>query len=261
MVGHRPGRRVVEFFTTGQLGKIAPGDDLAERIVEAFGKESVDFASGDILVVAQKIVSKAEGRYVALNSISPSDRARELAEVCNKDPRLVELVLRESREVLRCRPGVIIVENYHGVVLANAGIDRSNIEQGEDGERVLLLPSDPDATSAALRERIAALTGARIGVIVNDSIGRAWRNGTHGTAIGASGVRALQDLRGQPDLFGYKLQTTEVGTADELAAAASLLMGQGAEGRPAVLISGLPELLGEGCAKDLVRKRALDLFR
>jgi coenzyme F420-0:L-glutamate ligase/coenzyme F420-1:gamma-L-glutamate ligase len=257
----QPRRRCVEFFTTRQLGKIAPGDDLGSRIVDAFGKDSLNFATGDILVVAQKIVSKAEGRYVALSNVLPSDRAHELAGVCKKDPRLVELVLRESREVLRCRPGVIIVENHRGVVLANAGIDRSNIDQSDHDERVLLLPSDPDASCAALRKRIADLTGAQVGVIINDSIGRAWRNGTHGTAIGVSGVRALQDLRGQPDLFGYVLQTTEVGTADEIAAAASLLMGQGAEGTPVVLISGLQALLGDGKAKDLIRKRAEDLFR
>jgi len=255
-----PGRSV-ELFATRRIGNIRPGDDLARHIVNAFRQDGRDFSTGDILVVAQKIVSKCEGRLVNLGTIVPSERAKELAAICQKDPRVIELVLRESREVLRCRPGVIIVETHRGVVLANAGIDRSNVEQTDDGEWVLLLPENPDASCSALRQKIAEITGAQIGVIINDSLGRAWRNGTIGTAIGVSGVRALQDLRNQPDLFGYALQTTEVGTADEIAAAASLVMGQAAEGTPAILISGLDRFLNEGIAQDLVRKREGDLFR
>jgi coenzyme F420-0:L-glutamate ligase/coenzyme F420-1:gamma-L-glutamate ligase len=257
---HGSGRRV-EMFATRRLGNIHPGDDLARCLVDAFRQDGREFATGDILVIAQKIVSKSEGRLVHLGTVVPSQRAKDLAVTCHKDPRVIELVLRESREVLRCRPGVIIVETHHGVVLANAGIDRSNIEQIAGDEWVLLLPENPDASCSALRQKIAETTGAQSGVITNDSLGRAWRNGTLGTAIGVSGVLALQDLRGQPDLFGYALQTTEVGTADEIAAAASLLMGQGAEGTPAVLISGLGSFLGDGVARDLVRKREGDLFR
>ncbi len=255
-----PGRSV-ELFATRRIGNIRPGDDLARHIVNAFRQDGRDFSTGDILVIAQKIVSKCEGRFVNLGTIVPSERAKELAAICQKDPRVIELVLRESREVLRCRPGVIVVENHRGVVLANAGIDRSNVEQTGGGEWVLLLPENPDASCSALRQKIAEITGAQIGVIINDSLGRAWRNGTVGTAIGVSGVRALQDLRNQPDLFGYALQTTEVGTADEIAAAASLVMGQAAEGTPAILISGLDRFLNEGIAQDLVRKREGDLFR
>jgi coenzyme F420-0:L-glutamate ligase/coenzyme F420-1:gamma-L-glutamate ligase len=253
--------RSIELFATRRITNIRPGDDLASRIVNAFRQDGRDFTTGDILVVAQKIVSKCEGRLVNLDTIVPSERAKELAGTCQKDPRVIELVLRESREVLRCRPGVIIVENHRGIVLANAGIDRSNVEQTGGGECVLLLPENPDASCKALRQKIAEITGAQIGVIINDSLGRAWRNGTVGTAIGVSGVRALQDLRSQPDLFGYALQTTEVGTADEIAAAASLVMGQASEGTPAVLISGLDRFLNEGVAQDLVRKRDGDLFR
>lgn len=256
-----PRMRRVELFATSRLGNIHPGDDLGSSIVEAFHKDLVDFSTGDILVVAQKIISKAEGRFIDLESVAPTPRAHELALICQKDPRLVELVLRESREVLRCRPGVIIVENRNGVVLANAGIDRSNVEQQDGKERVLLLPENPDASCLLIRNRIVELTGAQIGVVINDSIRHAWRTGTQGTAIGVSGLRALQDLRGRPDLFGYALQTTEVGTADEIAAAASLLMGQGAEGTPAVLIVGLSDFFGDGRASDLIRKREEDLFR
>jgi len=254
--------RSVELFATRRIGNIRPGDDLARHIVNAFSNDGRDFITGDILVIAQKIVSKCEGRLVNLGTIVPSTRAKELAVICQKDPRVVELVLREAREVLRCRPGAIIVENHRGVVLANAGIDRSNVEQTADGgEWVLLLPENPDSSCRALREKIAEITGAQIGVIINDSLGRAWRNGTVGTAIGVSGVGALQDLRNQPDLFGYALQTTEVGIADEIAAAASLVMGQAGEGTPAILISGLDKFLSEGVAQDLVRKREGDLFR
>lgn len=251
----------VELIATRQLGMIRPGDDLARSIVDAFRRETTDLRDGDVLVLAQKIVSKAEGRHVVLASVTPSARAEELAAVCQKDPRLIELVLRESRDVLRCIPGVIIVENHQGIVLANAGIDRSNIDQDGGGERVLLLPENPDASAAGIRARIGELAGVAVGVVINDSIGRAWRNGTTGTAIGVSGIAALRDLRGHPDLFGYQLQTSELGTADEVAAAASLLMGQSAEGTPAVIVRGLQGIRAEGRAADLIRPRSKDLFR
>ena len=197
---------------------------------------------------------------VDLANVEVSDAAREMAELCDKDPRQMELVLAESSEVMRARRGVVIVALHNGMVLANAGIDRSNVD-GEGEDHVLLLPADPDASSAALRDRLEAISAARVGVIIADSIGRAWRLGTIGTAIGASGVRCLTDLRGAPDMNGRVLQTTDVGTADELAAAASMLMGQAAEGTPVVLIRGAASALGEGRAVDLVRPVDMDLFR
>lgn len=259
--GHGAGPARLELLAPGGLPLVAPGDDLARLIADAFAAEAVALRDGDVLVLAQKIVSKAEGRYAVLEEVEPSARAVELARTAGKDPRVVELVLRESREVLRCVPGVIIVETRHGVVLANAGIDRSNVDQAAGGERVLLLPEDPDGSCRDLRRRLAALTGADVGVIINDSLGRAWRNGTVGTALGVSGLPALADLRGSPDLFGYDLRTTDVANADEIAAAASLLMGQSGEGRPVVLVRGLPHPRGDGAGRDLLRPRNKDLFR
>ena len=186
----------------------------------------------------------------------PSQRAIELGVAANKDPRLIELILGESNEVLRVRPGVIIVEHRSGIVLANAGIDRSNV--GDD--RVLLLPVDPDRSASTIRGALREKPGIDVGVMIIDSIGRAWRNGTIGTVIGASGLTTLLDLRGKPDLFGRKLETTEVGSGDEVAAAASLMMGQADEGRPVVLVRGL-DMSGSGIAKDLLRAKSLDLFR
>jgi coenzyme F420-0:L-glutamate ligase/coenzyme F420-1:gamma-L-glutamate ligase len=242
------------------LPKVREGDDLAALIVAAAADCGEALEDGDIVVVAQKIVSKAEGRMVDLTRVDASDAARDMAVVCDKDPRQMELVLAEASEVMRARRGVVIVALHNGMVLANAGIDRSNVDaEGED--HVLLLPADPDASSAALRDRLEAISAARVGVIIADSIGRAWRLGTIGTAIGAAGVRCLTDLRGAPDLNGRLLQTTDVGTADELAAAASILMGQAAEGTPVVLIRGAASALGEGRAVDLVRPVGMDLFR
>jgi coenzyme F420-0:L-glutamate ligase/coenzyme F420-1:gamma-L-glutamate ligase len=251
----------VELIASRHIGLIGEGDDLAAIIADSFAKDGIALRDGDIVVIAQKIVSKAEGRYAYLADVVPSARAVELAATCDKDPRLVELILRESREVLRCVRNVIVVENHHGIVLANAGIDRSNVEQTGRGERVLLLPKDPDASAAAIRDALMERTGARVGVVINDSIGRAWRIGTIGTAIGVSGLAALWDKRGEPDLFGFKLRTTDVGHADEIAAAASLLMGQSAEGTPVVLVRGLTHGAESGKATDLVRAREMDLFR
>jgi coenzyme F420-0:L-glutamate ligase/coenzyme F420-1:gamma-L-glutamate ligase len=210
--------------------------------------------------VAQKIVSKAENRYAALADVEPSPAAIELAGKTGKDARLVELILAESSEVLRHRTNLIIVLHKLGLVMANAGIDASNVEPG-GGERVLLLPQDPDASAARLRAALADRTGATVGVIVNDSVGRAWRRGIVGTAIGCAGVPTRQDLRGTADLFGRPLLVTEVGTADELAGAASLLQGQAAEGRPVVLIRGYPFTPTAETARDLVRSTEEDLFR
>ena len=197
-----------------------------------------------------------------LDEVVPSPRALELAERCRKDPRIVELVLAESRAVLRAVPNVLVVEDRRGLVLANAGIDRSNVEPDASGrERALLLPVDPDASAARLRARIRELAGVDVGVLINDSVGRAWRLGTVGTAIGASGIPGLLDLRGTPDLHGRALQITEVGFADELAAAASAVMGQADEGRPVVLVRGVTLARRDGSARELQRPRDQDLFR
>ena len=245
----------------GDLPTITRGADLAGLILAATERAGVGMRDDDLLVIAQKIVSKAEGRRVRLIDVQPSARARELAGQADKDARVVELILQESTEVLRVRPGAIIVTHRLGYVLANAGIDASNVEAADGEESVLLLPVDPDASAAAIRESVRSASGADIGVIVNDSFGRAWRLGTIGTAIGLAGLPGLLDLRGTPDRTGRALRVTEVGLADELAAGASLLMGQAAEGRPVVHVRGFPYRRREGNAAELIRPRHMDMFR
>lgn len=242
---------------------VAPGDDLARLILDGLQRAGLSLESGDVLVVTQKIVSKSEGRLVYLPEVVPSAQAVRLAEQAHKDARLVEVILRESRRVLRVRPGLIIVEHRLGFVCANAGVDHSNV-QGQGGQSedwVLMLPQDPDASAQRIRQALEAECSGRLGVLIIDSHGRAWREGTTGVAIGASGFPALVDLRGRPDLFGYHLRVTQVGLADELAAAASLLMGQADEGRPVVHVRGLPYPLREGSAAELLRPESKDLFR
>ena len=242
---------------------VRQGDNLADILVLSMHASGIDLQDDDILVVAQKIVSKSEGRMVDITSITPSERAVELAKTTDKDPRVVELMLQESNEVLRVRPGTVIVEHKLGFVCANAGIDHSNVagSGNENQEFVLLLPEDPDRSARDLREQIKQRTGRSIGVMIIDSHGRAWRNGTVGMCIGLSGIPALVDERGWKDLFGYTLRVTVVGVADELAAAASLMMGQAAEGKPAVHVRGFPYPLGEGSLKELIRPKEMDLFR
>ncbi len=235
------------------------GDDLAALILRGLRRARLALQDGDVLVVAQKVVSRAEGRLVDLRTITPSAEARALAAKVEKDPRLVELILRESNAVLRAVPGVLIVEHKRGFVCANAGIDHSNV-CGDD-ECVLLLPEDPDRSAAALRRRLEEVSGKRLGVIVNDSHGRAWRLGTMGVAIGISGVPALVDLRGRRDLVGRELRATQIGAADELAAAASLVMGQADEGTPVVHVRGFPYPLREASLQELIRPKERDLFR
>ena len=238
---------------------VRPGDDIADIVIQGLASSGLSLRRGDIIVIAQKIVSKAEGRIVDLREVAPSPRASELAAAVDKDPRLVELILRESTEVVRHRKGVLVVAHRNGTVLANAGIDASNV--AGDDHHVLLLPEDCDRSCRDIRAQLAARTGVQPGVIVIDSLGRAWRNGTVGTALGAAGLPPLLDLRGQPDLFGRELRTTQVGIADEIAAAASMLMGQADEGTPVVVLRGLQLPDGNGPASDLHRARGLDLFR
>jgi coenzyme F420-0:L-glutamate ligase/coenzyme F420-1:gamma-L-glutamate ligase len=237
---------------------IRPGDDLAGLILSSLNEGGIELQSGDVLAVAQKIVSKAENRIVDLNQVEPSKNALDLSKDAQKDPRLVEVILSESREVLRVRPGLIIVEHRLGFICANAGVDHSNVG---GGEQVLLLPEDPGRSAAEIRKTLESATGAEIGVIVIDSHGRAWRMGTEGVAIGVSGFPALLDLRGKPDLFDRKLEVTQVGLADELAAAASIVMGQSDEKRPAVHVRGFPYPLREGSIQEILRPKDLDLFR
>ncbi len=249
---------------------IQPGDDLAEIILAALQRASLQLIDGDVLVLAQKIVSKAEGRLVDLSMVIPSPRAQQLAAETAKDPRVVELILHESREIVRTRPGLIVVEHNLGFICANAGIDHSNINSpvpaGEGpgmraDEFALLLPEVPSASAANLRKKLHTVSGAQIGVLIIDSHGRAWRMGTVGMAIGFSGIPGVEDLRGTPDLFERVLQVTQVGVADELAAAASLLMGQAAEGTPVVHVRGFPYPLREGNLGELLRPKDEDLFR
>jgi coenzyme F420-0:L-glutamate ligase/coenzyme F420-1:gamma-L-glutamate ligase len=242
---------------------IKPGDDLPGILLAALQRAGLALADGDILVLAQKIVSKTEGRLVNLTTVSPSVRAVEVAALVGKDPRFVELVLQESCRVVRTRPGLIIVEHNLGFVCANAGIDHSNVEGswGSPEDWVLLLPKDPDASARRIRQPLESVTGARIGVLIIDSHGRAWRNGVVGTAIGFSGMPGLVDLRGTPDMFGYRLRVTFVAAADELAAGASLIMGQAAEATPAVLVRGFPYPLREGHLHELIRSAEQDMFR
>jgi coenzyme F420-0:L-glutamate ligase/coenzyme F420-1:gamma-L-glutamate ligase len=238
---------------------VRPGDNIADLILLGLGASGLALASGDVLVIAQKIVSKAEGRLIDLRTVTPSARAQELAAETDKDARLVELMLQESTEVVRHRRGLVIVAHRCGAVLANAGIDASNVT-GDD-HHVLLLPQDCDRSCREIRARLHARTGIEAGVVIIDSLGRAWRNGTVGVALGAAGLPTLLDLRGRPDLFARRLRTTQVGIADEIAAAASLLMGQADEGTPVVLLRGLDLPATDGTAGDLIRARELDLFR
>jgi coenzyme F420-0:L-glutamate ligase/coenzyme F420-1:gamma-L-glutamate ligase len=240
---------------------VEPGDDLGAIAANAFAANGLVPGNGDVLVVAQKIVSKSEGRYVDVATIEPSPRAIALAAEVDKDPRFVEVVLSESKRVVRHRPGLLIVEHRLGFVMANAGIDHSNVSAEAGGERVLLLPEDPDGSARALREHLVRVFAKEIAVIISDSFGRAWRKGTVGVALGAAGLPALIDMRGRPDLFGRALQVTETGFADEIAAAAGLLMGQADEAVPMVLVRGLSWSAPEVTAATLVRPAEHDLFR
>jgi len=238
---------------------VQPGGDLAAILVASLESARLALEPGDILVVTSKLVSKAEGRFVDLRTVEPSARARTVAEKTRKDPRMVELILRESTAISRMRPDVLIVRHRLGFTLANAGIDHSNVGRaGEDW--VLLLPENPDRSAAQIRQRLCALTGVAPGIVISDSHGRPFRIGTVGVAVGLAGFPAIWDKRGQRDLYGRELRVTVTGLGDELAAAAGLVTGQGAEGLPVVLVRGMAVPQGDGCAADLVRPEALDLY-
>jgi coenzyme F420-0:L-glutamate ligase/coenzyme F420-1:gamma-L-glutamate ligase len=238
---------------------ISEGDALAPAILDALTAVGERLIADDVVVIAQKIVSKSEGRQVELGSVIPSPAARELAERCARDPRIVELILQESKAVLRESPAAIVVEHRLGIVLANAGIDQSNVDQAVP--TVLLLPLDPDASAERIRRELVQAAGVEVAVMIIDSIGRAWRNGTIGTAIGVAGAPGLLDLRRIPDLYGRELQSSELGLADEIAAAASLMMGQAGEGRPVAIVRGVPYRRRDGSGRELLRPPEMDLFR
>lgn len=250
----------IELLALPEFPMVEPGDDLVPMVQAAVARAGLALLDGDLLVVTQKIVSKSENRYVYLDDVAPSDEARALAEKTDKDPRIVQLILAESAEVMRHRPGAIIVRHRHGYVHANAGIDQSNIRSEAARPRVLLLPGDPDASAAALRARLKAAAGVDVAIIINDTAGRAWRDGTVGFAIGTAGFEPVVDMIGKADLFGRPLQVTQVAVADELAAAASFMMGQADESIPVVLIRGAALTSAECGSQALIRQRRADLF-
>jgi coenzyme F420-0:L-glutamate ligase / coenzyme F420-1:gamma-L-glutamate ligase len=254
-----PSHLTITAFTGVPLVKA--GDDLGAIALAAYAATGLALEAGDVLVVAQKIVSKAEDRAVDVATVEPSPQAIALAAEVEKDPRLVEIILSESRRIVRHRPNLMIAEHRRGWVMANAGIDHSNIAPSDGVDRVLLLPVDPDASAEALRQRLVDATGKRIAIIISDSFGRPFRRGTVGIALGAAGLPAVIDWRGHPDLFGRKLEVTETGFADEIAAAASLVQGQADEGTPIVLVRGLTWSAPNAPAAALVRPAEHDLFR
>ena len=242
---------------------IHPGDDLAKITLESLKRSGLKLLDGDILVYAQKVISKAENRFVNLNEVKSSKEAEKLADKTGKDARLVEMVLRESKKVIRAVEGILIVEHRCGFICANAGIDHSNVKGpwGDPENWILLLPEDPDRSARNLRQSLQEYSGAEIGVLIIDSHGRAWRMGTVGVTIGIAGMPGLVDLRENEDLFGYRLRYTQVAAADELAAAASLVMGQVSEGIPIVHVRGFPYPLRDSNLDELIRPEENDLFR
>ncbi len=255
------------YFGVENIPMVEPGDDLVDLIDQALIAMGERLEENDVVVIAQKIISKSENRYLDLRTVEPSEDAIKLAREVDKDPRKVQAILDESNEVVRARPGVLIVEQKGGFVQANAGIDQSNIMQGDGDpdELCLLLPVDSDASAEKIRQVIAERHNIHVGVIINDSLGRAWRMGTLGLAIGVAGFTALEDYIGGYDLYGRELQVTQVGAADEMAAGASLVMGQTTEKTPVVIVRGYhpvePEGENERGVKPLIRPREMDMFR
>jgi coenzyme F420-0:L-glutamate ligase / coenzyme F420-1:gamma-L-glutamate ligase len=238
---------------------VESGTDLVSELLRCLGNAALVLEDDDVVVFAQKIVSKSEGRHIDLATVTASAKAVELSAEVQKDPRLVELVLRESRRIVRTAKDVLIVEHRLGFIMANAGIDQSNVSGSS--ESALLLPEDPDRSAQSLRNEILQRTGRSVAVLVTDSFGRPWRVGTTGVAIGAAGIASIVDLRGTPDMFGRTLRVSVVGHADEIAAAASLVMGQGAERRPVVIVRGLAATTAHSSAQALLRPPREDLFR
>jgi len=253
------GIRQLSLFAVPGIPLIGNGDDLCRILLDAMQNAGMQLENGDVLVIAQKLVSKAEGRVVSLSTVEPGAEAIQLAAATEKEPAIVQLILNESRKVLRSRPGVIIVEHRLGFVAANAGIDRSNVDP--DSDRVLLLPEDPDRSAAELRAGLESALSLRLGVIIADSVGRAWRMGTTGMTLGCAGVEALANLRGRADMFGRILQVSEHAVADAIAAAAELIIGEADEGTPVVVVRGLDQGQSDQDAKALLRPEREDMFR
>jgi len=240
---------------------IAPGDDLAALILGGLEQNGIRLEADDVVILAQKIVSKAEGRFVRLADVTPSARALEIARETRKDARMVELILSESKAVIAQKPGVLIVEHRLGYIMANAGIDQSNIDHADGEEYALLLPENPDESCRQLKERFDARFGTHVGVLINDSFGRPWRLGVTGVALGAAGLPSLISLIGEPDLYGRSMRVSEIAFADEIAAAASLIMGQTDAGKPVVHLRGLRWNSPDNAADALIRPKHQDLFR
>lgn len=251
----------VEYIALDGLPQVQPGDDLAVLIKRALAGAELELQRDDVLVIAQKIVSKSEGRYVLLSDVQPSSQARELAEVVGKDARFLEVVLSESKEIVKWRRNVVIAAHRLGFVMANAGIDQSNIEHRDGEERVLLLPKDPDGSARKLKAALEEGDDINLGVIINDSFGRPWRNGVVGVALGAAGIPSLLSQIGVPDMFGRAMRVTEIAIADEMSSAASLLMGQADEGLPVVLVRGFKFDAPASPASALMRPKSQDMFR
>ncbi len=252
----------MNLFAVQGMPSIQPGDDLAALILHRLYSQGEQLQPGDILVVAQKIVSKAEGRLVKLGDVRPGAQAQELAAIVDKDPRVVQVILDDSRAVIRARRGLLVVEQQGGWICANAGVDRSNIEPAEGEAMLALLPVAPDAAAEALRRRLGELSGVTPAVLISDSHGRAWRIGTTGVCIGCAGIPPVWNQRGLHDLYGYELMSSEECIADELAGAAALLMGQSDEGRPVVIVRGYtPPPAPPAPATAIQRPAAMDAFR
>lgn len=248
---------MIQIIGLRKLPLIKEGDNVAEHIVKAAREEKVEIANGDVIVVAQKIISKAEGGVVHLKTVTPSQKAEEIAKVSGKDPRHVEVILRESAKIIRSQGAHLIVQTRHGFICANAGVDRSNVE---DSDTITVLPIDGDKSAREMRRKLLDLTGANVGVIISDTFGRAWRIGQVNVAIGVDGLRPIVDYRGQKDMFGYLLNVTQMAVADELASAAELVMKK-SDGVPVAIVRGCDYAAGKGSARDLIRPEQEDLFR
>jgi coenzyme F420-0:L-glutamate ligase/coenzyme F420-1:gamma-L-glutamate ligase len=251
----------LELFAIPDFPMVRESDNLPALIADGLARAGLELHERDVVVLAQKIVSKAEGRSVDLASVVPTPEAEKLAAEVGKDPRIVQVVLSDSVKVVRSRPNLMIMQHRLGFVMANAGVDQSNVAPADGIHRALLLPLDPDGSAEAIRAELAGRFGVKLGVVISDSFGRPWRRGTAGVAIGCAGLPSFIDLRGQPDLFGRILEVSIIGFADEIAAAASLLQGQAAEGQPVVVIRGLTWTAPEAPVSELVRPPEEDLFQ